>query len=317
MTKRGQNERPETEEEYVLPCWAACVFVKSKMADISALTSEELIVELRKHGLNVGPITPTTRKLFEKKLARVRGQEIQKLECEEICAISPIKEESNRVEGSSSSNDNILDTCANKNSTSFHYGVSFNRSQGDGSFNTEPAVFSSQHQALQAVKQLKDKEARFKPFKTREEAEKFSLSSLTCTPSSPVPIQKPVDPVGNFKRPSPQELIKFRKIIESGNFQDFLSIVNTNPKYLISSGDTPVVLQEGFRYNAMHIAAKENKPGICKLIIDTVESDKFWNRYLSLNINEKLSPMNYKRKQFLADLYLNTPDKGVSIVTRK
>lgn len=283
------------------------------MADFNSLTADELISELKRHGLKAGPITPTTRKLFENKLARARGQEKRVPECEEICSISSSKEEKTAdiTDSCSISNESILNTSTN-NFTGFHYGVSFNRCNSDGSMNTKPAVFGSQQQALQAVKQLKGKCARFNSFKTREEAERFSLSSLSSTPSSPAPVQKPVDPVGNFKKPSPQELIKFRKIIEAGNFQEFLSIVNNNPKYLISSGDTPVVLQEGFRYNAMHIAAKENKPGICKLIADTVESDKFWIHYLSLDKDFKRSPMNYKRKQFLADLYLNTPDKGVS-----
>lgn len=284
------------------------------MAEVSSLSADELISELRKFGLNVGPITPTTRKLFEKKLLKARGQEKRVPDCEEICVLSSTKESDDHDttdSGVSISNQNIVDT-STRNSAVFHYGVSFDRCNNDGNKNTEPAVFSSKQQALQAVKQLKSKGARFKAFKTREEAERFSLSSVSSVSCSPGPVQKPVDPVGNFKKPTPQELIQFRKIIESGNFQEFLSIVNNNPKYLISSGDTPVVLQEGFRYNALHIAAKENKAGICKLIVDTVESDRFWIHYLSLHKDLKLSPIHYRRKQFLADLYLNTPDKGVS-----
>ena len=80
----------------------------------------------------------------------------------------------------------------------------------------------------------------------------------------------------------------------------------------MSSGDTPVILQEGFRYNAMHVAAKFNQREICHLVIETLESDEFWKNFLQEDENSVIS---FKRKQFLVDLYLNTPDrpdKGVS-----
>lgn len=278
------------------------------MADVSSLSAGDLMSELRKYGLTVGPITPTTRKVFEKRLLKARGQEISVPDCEEICSLP--KDDTCGISISSESEDQ--GQISTKDTTTFHYGVCFERCHDNDREKVEPAVFSSKEQALHAVKKLKNKGARFKPFKTREEAERFSLSSIPSTPSSPGPACKPVDPVGNFKRPTPQELVKFRKLVESGNAQEFLSIVNTNPKYLISSGDTPVVLQEGFRYNALHVAAKADKAEMCKLVVDTVESDSFWCHYLSLNKDMNLSPVHYRRKQFLADLYLNTPDKGVS-----
>ena len=44
------------------------------------------------------------------------------------------------------------------------------------------------------------------------------------------------------------------------------------PRYLIGPGDTPVILQEGFRYNALHVAVKNNRKEMCQVIIDTLES---------------------------------------------
>ncbi|KAK3735098.1 hypothetical protein QZH41_011263, partial [Actinostola sp. cb2023] len=290
--------------------------VRSKMADISSLSAEELMSELRSNGLNVGPITPTTRRILEGRLARARGEGNQASDIEEISVISTFQDErkegSDTCDGDRGPASSSIEKTPSSSTSAFHYGVCFDRCNEDGNVDTEPAVFTSQQKALQAVKQLKG--ARFKHFKTREEAERFSLSSVSSSVSSPGPFasyQKPLDPVGNFKKPTPQELIKFRKIIEQGNYQEFLSIVNSNPKYLISSGDTPVILQEGSRYNAMHTAAKDNKTVICKLIVDTIESDRFWQHYLSAQ-KDILKPMNYKRKRFLVDLYLNTPDKGVS-----
>lgn len=47
----------------------------------------------------------------------------------------------------------------------------------------------------------------------------------------------------NFKAPSTQELIIFKKLIEAGNLEAVKNIVWENPRYLISSGDTPAILQ--------------------------------------------------------------------------
>ena len=87
-------------------------------------------------------------------------------------------------------------------------------------------------------------------------------------------------------------------------------------RYLVSSGDTPVIVQEGCRYNSMHVAARFNHAKICQLIIETLESDEFWQHFLQL---KEQSPTSFKRKQFLVDMYLNTPDKpdrGVSVSSR-
>lgn len=46
-----------------------------------------------------------------------------------------------------------------------------------------------------------------------------------------------------FKGPKPQELTNLRKAIEIGDAATVESLVWENPRFLISSGDTPVILQ--------------------------------------------------------------------------
>ena len=58
----------------------------------------------------------------------------------------------------------------------------------------------------------------------------------------------------------------------------------------------------------MHVAAKAGHKDICKLIINTLNDDEFWK----LMYPTKEKSVNNRRKAFLLDLYLNTPDKGVS-----
>lgn len=46
-----------------------------------------------------------------------------------------------------------------------------------------------------------------------------------------------------FKGPKPQELTNLRKAIETGDVVTVESLVWDNPRFLVSSGDTPVILQ--------------------------------------------------------------------------
>ncbi len=67
-------------------------------------------------------------------------------------------------------------------------------------------------------------------------------------------------------------------------------------------------LQEGCRYNVMHVAAKENQPGIVQILLDTLENPDF----MRLMYPDDQESMLQKRIRYIVDLYLNTPDKAVS-----
>ena len=70
-----------------------------------------------------------------------------------------------------------------------------------------------------------------------------------------------------------------------------------------------MTLQELFRYNANHVAVRNNRKDMCQLIIDTLESQNFWGILLK---EDSSSAVSSQRRHFLVDMYLNTPDKGVS-----
>jgi len=71
-----------------------------------------------------------------------------------------------------------------------------------------------------------------------------------------------------------------------------------------------MILQAGPRYTAMHIAAIKNKAEICQIIIDLLEDKNF----LLLLYGVKMSEETLNRRiNYLVDLYLNMPDKGVNM----
>ncbi|KAJ8005800.1 hypothetical protein DPEC_G00121640 [Dallia pectoralis] len=194
--------------------------------------------------------------------------------------------------------------------------------------NERAHVYGDKKDALQAVKMMKG--ARFKAFSSREDAEKFAkgICDYYPSPSKSVACLSPVKPglvfckdnavvmevdaisrerANSFRSPRCQDLTaKLRKAVEKGDEVAFSELVWSNPRYLIGSGDNPTVVQEGCRYNVMHVAAKENQPGISQLLLDTLENPDF----MRLMYPDDLEAMLLKRIHYIVDLYLNTPDKA-------
>lgn len=102
-------------------------------------------------------------------------------------------------------------------------------------------MFTGFKETLSAIKS--NKTARFKVFKSSTEAEHFSIFGQ----ESPVKqIEKDTSSVStsfNFKSLKSDELVAFRRLIESGELDKVKQAVNSNPRFLVSSGDTPSIIQ--------------------------------------------------------------------------
>uniref|UniRef100_A0A3Q3XAM9 LEM domain-containing protein n=1 Tax=Mola mola TaxID=94237 RepID=A0A3Q3XAM9_MOLML len=186
-------------------------------------------------------------------------------------------------------------------------------------------VYTDKNDVLQKVKMIKG--ARFKAFANREDAEKFAkgICDYVSSPSKSTACVSPAKPglvvskdnmevdtinrerANSFKSPRTQDLTeKLRKAVEKGDEVAFSELVWNNPRYLIGSGDNPTIVQEGCRYNVMHVAAKENQAGIAQLLLDTLEKPDF----MRLMYPDDQEVMLQKRICYIVDLYLNTPDKA-------
>ncbi|KAH8336196.1 hypothetical protein KR074_010190, partial [Drosophila pseudoananassae] len=110
-----------------------------------------------------------------------------------------------------------------------------------------------------------------------------------------------------FRAPTKQELVEFRKQIEAGNVDRVKRIVWENPRFLISSGDTPTSLKEGCRYNAMHICAQVNQARVAELLLKIIADREFTQLYAGKKgSGEMCAALNDN----LLDYYLNMPDKA-------
>lgn len=132
----------------------------------------------------------------------------------------------------------------------------------------------------------------------------FSLFILAPPPNL-TPITRSMEK-SNFPAPKSQDLVRFRKEIEQNNMQKVYEYICLNPRYLVSSGDTPSILKEGPRYNALHIAAMHKHARMTKLILQTVEQTQFIEHLHGITNDPIVEVMC----QNLLESYLNTPDKS-------
>ncbi|NXS62368.1 ANKL2 protein, partial [Brachypteracias leptosomus] len=359
------------------------ITMEAILSRLKQLTPDELREEIVRAGLKCGPITSTTRFIFEKKLAQALLEQ-QGAQEEEGPALSEeaagdVPSDKGRAEAQRA----VKSVAVNQNGhgsvceeADFGYCVGVNPPEeddvmhvncsapvcGGGCVDSQTStqapsrdpplfygvcpvyddilarnerihVYEDKKEALQAVKMIKG--SRFKAFSNREDAEKFakgicdyfpspSKSSLCLSPvkmgsfnrgkggvfiyglCSPETETANKERANSYKSPRTQDLTaKLRKAVEKGDTATFSELIWSNPRYLIGSGDNPTVVQEGCRYNVMHVAAKENQPGICQLLLDTLENPEF----MRLMYPDDNNVMLKNRIQYIVDLYLNTPDK--------
>ncbi|OAD62362.1 Ankyrin repeat and LEM domain-containing protein 2 [Eufriesea mexicana] len=171
-------------------------------------------------------------------------------------------------------------------------------------------VYQDKTEALKVIKEFRT--GRLKSFKKRLEAEEYAktgfeeanyINNMSINTTVPAVEEKS----NNFKVLRSQELVCFRKLIKDGDLYTVKTTVLGNPRYLIGSGDTPTILQEGCRYNALHIAVRADRPDMCELILNTVGNTDF----IKLLYGDECKSY-VDRAQIMLDLYLNTPDKGLN-----
>lgn len=110
----------------------------------------------------------------------------------------------------------------------------------------------------------------------------------------------------SFRGPTSQELVKFRKLIEQGDKEAAHNSFRSNPRYLVSSGDTPTILKESFRYNALHVAAISKNAEMTALILETVGDPEFIKLLHGKDDDRTAEDVS----NIMLDLYLNMPERG-------
>uniref|UniRef100_A0ABI8A2N3 LEM domain-containing protein n=1 Tax=Felis catus TaxID=9685 RepID=A0ABI8A2N3_FELCA len=348
------------------------------LARLKLLNPDDLREEIVKAGLKCGPITSTTRFIFEKKLAQALLEHGRTLPSQppghDMSGATTISQDTQRNWKSAVGSQ--PEQVGLSEDRDFGYSVGLNPPEEDvvmsktcslsfgaatgvnghkamvtasagpplyygvcPAYEDIPArnerihVYEDKKEALQAVRMIKG--SRFKAFSSREDAEKFarglcdyfpspSKASSALSPVKTAPLMSSgglkdglyppesetvnKERANSYKTPRTQDLTaKLRKAVEKGEDDTFSDLTWSNPRYLIGSGDNPTIVQEGCRYNVMHVAAKENQASICQLTLETLENPEF----MRLMYPDDDQNMLQQRIYYIVDLYLNTPDKVV------
>ena len=176
-------------------------------------------------------------------------------------------------------------------------------------------VFKSKPDALEAMKHIPgsrcrifDTEASAHEFKDNQVKQLRQCLNGTEATSAPSNGHTGKEKANSYPSLKTSDLNKFRKdIIEKGDVVSFRQAVCVNPNYLIAVGDTPEILQQSMRYNALHCAVKSGALEICSEILEMLESYDFWSQVYPKDSQE----IRKRRSDHLLDLYLNTCEKGV------
>ncbi|XP_030837162.1 ankyrin repeat and LEM domain-containing protein 2 [Strongylocentrotus purpuratus] len=172
-------------------------------------------------------------------------------------------------------------------------------------------ISQSKKEAMKLMKA--NTEARFRTFRSLEEAQNFTrLQDNLTTPkkvngasnSSEQPAVS--DRANTYRTPKSQQLTGLRFVIEKRDAEKFRTLVWENPGYLVSSVDTPSVLHEGCKYNALHVAAMKNLPDMMELILDTINDPEIPKLLYPGDSEESRAD----RWGFVTHLYLNSLEKG-------
>ncbi|KJH45708.1 ankyrin repeat protein [Dictyocaulus viviparus] len=155
--------------------------------------------------------------------------------------------------------------------------------------------------------------ARFNRFGTPKEAMDFIASGDFQTSQQISTSVLPSEPIIPHPSITRYQMNDLKKAIEKGTIHTVSDLIDSNPRFLINtSGDTAAIVMvgvplplEGFRFNALHIAARHGKAEVVEKILQLVGSKTFVSSVYGTNEEDAELRVN----NILAS-YLNTPDKG-------
>ncbi|KAK0398514.1 hypothetical protein QR680_002628 [Steinernema hermaphroditum] len=149
--------------------------------------------------------------------------------------------------------------------------------------------------------------ARFKRFINQEEADEYARNGIANKASAAINDNKEKvasEPTVPYPAPSRPQLNEVKRAIEKLDNKQFEKLSEENPRVLINTqADTPTIIAEGCRYNALHLAARSGNLFVTEYVLHLVQDhDKLAKIYGTPDVGF--------RSAVLLENFLTTPDKG-------
>uniref|UniRef100_A0A3Q4M560 Ankyrin repeat and LEM domain containing 2 n=1 Tax=Neolamprologus brichardi TaxID=32507 RepID=A0A3Q4M560_NEOBR len=272
--------------------------MEAALSRLRGLSADELSEEFARANVKCGPITPTTRATYERKLARIlAGPESSTTETDSSSSAGALNIVVDHAKSLSCATSAVVPTTSGASSSSskaaneeldFGYGVGLNPPEEEEISENTNSNSSAEGTNLQSKVETPSKPAQVSP----------TLYYGVC------PLWEDVL-ARNGKRNSASYFIDLATPNDLKNHRRQLKqmLRKTEKRGLFLC---VCYVQEGCRYNVMHVAAKENQAGIAQLLLDTLENPEF----MRLMYPDDQEVMLQKRIRYIVDLYLNTPDKA-------
>ncbi|KAA0184938.1 Ankyrin repeat and LEM domain-containing protein 2 [Fasciolopsis buskii] len=110
-------------------------------------------------------------------------------------------------------------------------------------------------------------------------------------------------PYSSVTQPS---LLKFRALIEKCDIDGMRQMVDQNPMTLVTSSDTPTLIQVRLRYNALHVASAAGVADAVDFLLSRLNSTSLWKQIYPDTDDQTA----IERQRRVTDLYLNSPELG-------
>ncbi len=182
-------------------------------------------------------------------------------------------------------------------------------------------VVDSKSDALALVKAVKG--SRFKRCDNEQEAKKFveeeeegedasreNNGQTNGIAGAAEAASKAAPPSEGCSFPSltPQQMKLLKDAISVRDEAKICKMVEENPRYLVTTSDTPAIMHSGTRSNAMHVAAASQSLKMVALMLSKIQDPGLLERMYPNEAAESRA----RRLEHLLDLYLNMPNKGMN-----
>uniref|UniRef100_A0A915CV95 Uncharacterized protein n=1 Tax=Ditylenchus dipsaci TaxID=166011 RepID=A0A915CV95_9BILA len=111
------------------------------------------------------------------------------------------------------------------------------------------------------------------------------------------------EPVSPFKSLPTYRFTELRRAIEQKNDSKFEELLEENPRFLVNTNnDLPTIVQEGFRYNTLHVACRSSNLYVAQRVLSLITNIEWLNKAYGTDCGVM------ERSNYLLDALLNTPD---------